>query len=294
MPDLVIRPLVPGEEHLFAALPTTGAAGRALLGEEPAGYRPELMWVALREGTVVARAAWWAGPEDETPVALDWFDFTDFDAAVALLRTVPWRAEYSLHAPPGWRADPAAAREVQTRLDAAEAAGLELLVERYRYEWTPECGLPSRPGRLAFRPEPDDARILDVFREIHQDSLDAHARRATAERGLDVAAQEDLDLLRSLPSPREWWRLAYTSEGALAGLVVPARNSASPIVAYVAVLPAHRGRGYSYDLLVEATHDLVAEGAEKIVAATDRTNFPMARAFAKAGYAVTQHRIDLV
>jgi RimJ/RimL family protein N-acetyltransferase len=59
------------------------------------------------------------------------------------------------------------------------------------------------------------------------------------------------------------------------------------------VVPEHRGHGYAYDLLVEATHLLVAEGAERIVAGTDTTNTPMAASFAKAGYPVEQHRIDL-
>ncbi len=52
-------------------------------------YRPEWTWVALRDGVVVARAAWWAKPGDERPLALDWFDFTDAEAAVQLLRTAP-------------------------------------------------------------------------------------------------------------------------------------------------------------------------------------------------------------
>jgi hypothetical protein len=46
--------------------------------------------------------------------------------------------------------------------------------------------------------------------------------------------------------------------------------------------------------LVEATQLVVAEGADRIVANTDVTNLPMAAAFAKAGYPVTDHRIDLV
>ncbi|GAA3556014.1 GNAT family N-acetyltransferase [Amycolatopsis ultiminotia] len=293
MTDLVIRPLGAGEEHLFTEFPGTDRVGRALLGGPPE-LRPEWTWVALRAGVVVARAAWWAGPGQDTPASLDWFDFTDFDAAVALLRTAPWRVEYPLFAPPGWREDPAVAREVRSHLQVAEAAGMELLVERYRYAWTPESGLPPRPGRLEFRPEPADARILEVFGQVHRGSLDAHVRRTVDEHGLDAAAQEDLDILRSLPSPRDWWRLAYTHEGALVGLTVPARNATAPIVAYVGVVPEQRGHGYAYDLLVEATHEHAERGAGLIVAATDVTNVPMAAAFAKAGYPIAQHRIDLV
>jgi RimJ/RimL family protein N-acetyltransferase len=300
MTDLVVRPLEAGEETLFTSLPDRGLVGRALLGNDYAEmarkgeYRPGWTWIALRDGVVVARAAWWAGPDDTEPIALDWFDFTDFDAGVHLLKTAPLRAEYSLTTPPAWQDDPAVAHEVNIRVEAAEKAGYRNLVERYRYSWTPENGLPERPGRLDFRPEPDDDVILDVFRRVHVGSLDAHVRHTIAEHGLDAAAREDLDIMRWMPAPRDWWRLAYTREGDLVGLTLPSRNAYDPVVGYVAVLPEHRGHGYAYDLLVEATHELVAQGADRIVAGTDVGNVPMAKAFAKAGYPVTQHRIDLV
>ncbi|MDT7797001.1 MAG: hypothetical protein QOI78_434 [Actinomycetota bacterium] len=296
MTDLVVRPLEAGEENLFTSLPDPGLVGRGLLGKDyrEADYRPGRTWVALRDDVVVARAAWWSGPEDEEPIALDWFDFTDFDAAVHLLTTAPFRVEYSLTTPPAWQDDPAVAHEVNVRVEAAEKAGYRKLVERYRYSWTPENGLPERPGRLEFRPEPDDEVILDVFRKVNADSLDAHVRRTVAEHGVEAAAQEDLDIMRWMPAPREWWRLAYTREGDLVGFALPSRNYHDPVIGYIAVVPEQRGHGYAYDLLVEATHDLVAYGADRIVAATDVPNVPMAKAFAKAGYPVTQHRIDLV
>jgi hypothetical protein len=106
MTGLVIRPLTAGEESLFESLPDPGLVGPGAFGSRYTAmaahgeYRPEWTWVALRDGTVVARAAWWAGPDDDSPVALDWFDFTDPGAAVQLLCTAPLRAEYSLRVPP--------------------------------------------------------------------------------------------------------------------------------------------------------------------------------------------------
>jgi RimJ/RimL family protein N-acetyltransferase len=300
MTGLVIRPLAAGEESLFESLPDPALVGFGAFGDRYSAmaargeYRPEWTWIASRDGTVVARAAWWAGPGDDAPAALDWFDFTDPGAAGQLLRTAPLRTEYSLKLPPGWRDDPAVAQAAQARIDAAQAARLTPLVERYHYEWTPECGSPARPGRLEFRPEPDDAVILGVLRRVHRGTLDAHARRAIAASGLDAAAREDLDLLRWMPSPREWWRLAYSAGGDLAGLTVPCRNHSDPVIGYVAVVPEQRGHGYAYDLLAEATHLLAGQGADRIVANTDVTNAPMAAAFAKAGYPITQHRLDLV
>lgn len=300
MTDLVIRPLEAGEEQLFASLPDPGLVGFAAFGDDyltmvaRGEYHPEWTWVAQRDGVVVARAAWWGGPDDTKPLALDWFDFVDDEAAVRLLRTAPYGVEYNIKAPPGWRDKPSVRHEVERRMDAAERAGMRLLVERYRYEWTPACGLPDRPGRLVLRPEPDDEAVLAAMRRVQPGSLDAHARRVADEAGPDAAAEDEFRELQWLPGPREWWRLAYTADGELAGMVMPSRNHSDPIVAFVAVVPEQRGNGYAYELLAEATHLLAAEGAEKIAAATDLTNTPMAAAFAKAGYPIAQIRIDLV
>ncbi|MFI6767922.1 GNAT family N-acetyltransferase [Streptomyces sp. NPDC050355] len=300
MTELVIRPLTAGETPLFASLPDPGIVGRAVLGDtygmvaDGGQYRPEWTWVALRDGVVVARAAWWAKPGDERPIALDWFDFTDAEAAVQLLRSAPLQAEYSLLLPPGWREQPDVRAEAEARMAAAEAAGLRKLVERYRYTWTSHCPLPERTGRLEYRPEPDDDVIRGVLRRIQEDSLDAHDLHDIEEYGRAGAVEELLGILTWMPSPRDWWRLAYTPAGEVAGIHVPARNPSGPCIGYIGVLPEQRGHGYAYDLLVECTQDLVARGATRIAAATDQENFPMAAHFATAGYPVSEERIDFV
>ncbi|MFF5879829.1 GNAT family N-acetyltransferase [Streptomyces californicus] len=303
MTDLVIRALTTSDAHLFHALQDASLVGRGAFGHryapvaEGGEYRPDWTWVALRDDTVVARAAWWAAPDDTAPVALDWFDFADGEeeAGAELLRRSPLRAEFSLLVPPGWREMPEVRAAAEARIDAARAAGMEVLVERYRYVWTPDCPLPERPGRLTFRPEPDDAVILDVLRRCHSVTLDAHARRAIAgPGGLDAAAQQELDIFHWFPSPREWWQLAFTPDGEVAGIHVPAHNPNGPCIGFIGVVPEARGHGYGYDLLVECTRFLVERGAESIAGATDRGNTPMATAFARAGHPVAQERIDLV
>ncbi|MFJ4410884.1 GNAT family N-acetyltransferase [Streptomyces sp. NPDC088910] len=312
MSDLVFRPLVAGESALFNSLAETASGtrtgtgdasvGRALLGQSfatlDAGgeYRPEWSWVALRGAKVVARAAWWAKPEDSEPLALDWFDFAEgeAEAATELLRAAPLNTEYSLLLPPDWRERPDVTAAARSRAAAVEAAGLRELVERYRYEWTADCPLPPRTGRLEYRPEPDDTAFRAVMARIMEGTLDAHDRRMIAEQGLEAALDETIGFFDWFPSPADWRRVAYTPDGEVAGLHVPARNPAGPCIGFIAVVPEQRGRGYSYDLLVECTHDLVDRGAVKVAAATDRTNVPMARNFAKAGYPIVQERIDFV
>ncbi|NUJ99821.1 GNAT family N-acetyltransferase [Streptomyces lunaelactis] len=293
MTDLVIRALDESDAHLFDSLPDPLGVGRALAR---ATHRPDWKRVALRDGKVVARAAWWGGPDDESPVNINWFDFADGEEAAGteLLRTSPFQVEYELILPAGWREDPATLAAGEARVRAATAGGMRVLVERFQYRWTPECGLPERPGRLVFGPEADDAVILDVLRRVHSVTLDAHALRAIAEGGLDRAAQEELDFFHWCPSPREWWQLAHTPEGELAGIHIPAHNPSGPCVGFIGVVPEQRGNGYAYDLLTECTHFLAERGAEFIAGATDQGNFPMAANFAKAGHPVVQERIHFL
>ncbi|WP_055487268.1 GNAT family N-acetyltransferase [Streptomyces sp. WMMB 322] len=309
--DLVVRTLAESEARdVFTSLHDPGLVGRPLLGRpystvaEGGEYRPEWTWVAERDGRVVARAACWAGPGAQQPALLDWFDFEpgEDEAALRLLRALTPKVAFELVLPPGWRTDPAVRAAAEARISAATAAGWTPLVERFRYDWTPPAaqdpeGLPERPGRLHFRPEPDDEVILDVLRQVQHGTLDAHARHAlaagdTAAAGIERAAREDLEHLQWMATfgGREWWRLAYTPDGELAGLHVPGLIPSGYAVGFIGVVPGQRGNGYAHDLLVACTRLLAAEGARSIAAATDLGNAPMAAAFAKAGYRVIQHR----
>lgn len=64
MTDLVVRPLVAGEEELFLSLTEPALVGVQSIGRDYREltqlrqYRPEWTWVALRDERVVARAAW--------------------------------------------------------------------------------------------------------------------------------------------------------------------------------------------------------------------------------------------
>ncbi|MFF4754316.1 GNAT family N-acetyltransferase [Streptomyces sp. NPDC002514] len=291
MTDPVIQTLDEHTVHLFDALPDPLHAAEA---HRQTRHRPDWKRVALRDGTVVARAAWWGGPDDPRPRTVDWFDVAEGEEAAGaeLLRSAPWPVddlEFSL--PAGWRDEPAQRTAAETRFAAARAAGYRHLVDRYVYRWTPRCGLPERPGRLVHRAEPDDAVFFDALRRIHSVTLDAHARRAVAKGGVELAAQEEIDFFRWCPSPREWWQVAHTPQGEPVGIHIPAHNPERPCIGFIGVLPEQRGHGYGYDLLAECTHFLAERGADTIAAATDQGNLPMAGHFARAGYPVLRERV---
>jgi GNAT superfamily N-acetyltransferase len=291
MTDLVIRALSASDAHLFDALPDPLGAREA---HRRTQFRPDWKRVALRDGEVVARGAWWGGPGDSEPVNINWFDVAEGEeeAGAELLRTAPRQVELEINLPGDWREKTDLRATAETRFAAARAAGYELLVERFLYRWIPEQGLPERPGRLRFSAEPDDAVFFDALRRIHSVTLDAHALRATEKGGLDRAAREELDFFHWCPSPREWWQVAHTPEGDLAGIHIPAHNPSGPTIGFIGVVPEQRGHGYAYDLLAECTRFLVEQGAESVSGATDRGNFPMAANFTKAGFPVIRERIN--
>ncbi|KQU94145.1 GNAT family N-acetyltransferase [Devosia sp. Root105] len=312
MPELIIRPLRPGETELFLSYPFARQPGmwetardyEALLASNQ--YRPEHTWVALRDGVVVARACFWAGREDKRPVSLDWLEAEpgpqQVELGTALLRAAHQtirnaegkRPDYHLFMPPGWRDDSALRSAGEARLTTAQNAGMTPFVERFTYRWSAERdGLPSRSERLEFRPA-DDAQALAVLKQLLVGTLDAHDRHAVAVHGIERAAELQLADLHWFPSPRDWWQLAHTKSGELVGLIVPARNYSQPTIGYIGVVPAQRGHGYVGDLLAEMTWRLSeAAPGESIGADTDFANVPMAKAFARAGFRIVEEHLVL-
>lgn len=305
--DVTVRPLVGGELECFLALdgPAYGPPGRDFLATAAEHhYRPDWTWVAERDGRVVARAAWWGGPDDEHPIALDWFDLgaePDRVATGALLLNVAHQRiktadgsipEYHLFLPADWHDRPDVRRAVDDRTDAARQAGLQPFVERLRIEWQASAGLPATDGRLSFAPALDDGQLLEVLERVNVGTLDAYARRDIERHGPAQAARIQLDDMAWMPAPRDWWRLAYTAaDDVLVGVVMPSRNYESFVIAYIGVVPEQRGHGYVGGLLAEATAFLAGQGADRIRADTDTGNGPMAAAFERAGYRVTARRI---
>lgn len=116
-------------------------------------------------------------------------------------------------------------------------------------------------------------------------TLDAHGRADLTRMSAQEAALKHYeDELARYPSPRDWWRIATLPDGRPVGFVLPSHNGYNAIIAYIAVLPTHRGHGYIDDLLAEGTRVLAEQDVPRIRASTDLGNVPMANAFRRAGY----------
>jgi RimJ/RimL family protein N-acetyltransferase len=301
--DLTLRPITgPDELDLFNSFPyvlndevgSDLAAGRR---------RPGWLWLALRGDRVAARAGWWSRAGDQHPRLMDIFDIGgDTDDGVRLLRAalpavVPAGAtppEYGRFLPADWRDHQHTRQAAGDRMGALERVGAKLFVERLRLEWRPGTPVAELSGRLTFRPVRNPGELIELMTLVLDGSLDAHSHddltRMTPSQAARVQYHNELE---RYASPHEWWRIAALPDGEPVGFVIPAHNGYNPIIAYLGVVPAHRGHGYIHDLLAAGTSRLAAQNVPRIRASTDVGNAPMAAAFALAGYVTFGRQIDM-
>ncbi|GEC02891.1 N-acetyltransferase [Streptomyces spinoverrucosus] len=267
-------------------------------------YRPEWTWVAEEAGELHAVALWWGNPGDARPGALDTLSAvasdgrTDFAAGLLTAAHATFEGtlpDFHILLPADWRERPDAVADLGWRQEAARRAGLTVSVERLRYEWTRESGVPAPPRRLRFRHEADDEVFVDLFRRVLDGTLDAASRAGADTVGAQAQARADVAFYRdSMPGERSWWRVAEDADGRTVGFALPSRNTGSHVVGYLGVLPEQRGHGYVDDLLTEITRILAEEaGAEVVRADTDLPNRPMAAAFDRLGYRNFARRLVL-
>ncbi|HEX5191144.1 MAG TPA: GNAT family N-acetyltransferase [Streptosporangiaceae bacterium] len=326
---MIFRPVEPSGlsrlRPLLAPDPASALSARQFEARLESGeYRAAWTWIAEESpGAMPAAAAiWWGTAREELPAALDGLfarpdpsgSGRDTGGAVragsrtalaADLLTAAHEAfaeaglarppDFHILLPPDWRDRPDVTASLDWRLEAARRAGLTSILERVRFEWTPEAGVPEPAGRLRFRPEPDDEVFIGLFSGVLAGTLDATSRNIAAHFGARTQASRDVAFYRDhMLGQRSWWRVAETLDGDVAGFGVPSRNTDVPVVGYLGVVPEHRGHGYAGEILAEITRILVAEaGAAVIEADTDLENRPMAAAFERAGYRSAGRRLVL-
>ena len=299
---ITVRPLNGREDlDLFRSIPY--GLNNELEGDLDAGRRRlEWLWVAQRAKHLVGRVGWWTRSADDPPLVLDILDVSDVDDGVRLVETAMHAVlpagstppDYIRFLPPDWASDAALVRDVEIRRAVLERLGARPLVERLRLQWDAGGPVPEPNGRLRFRTVADRAELVDLMTSVLEGTLDAHSRAELTQ--MTPAEQANFqydDELARYTTPREWWRVATLPDGTPVGFVIPARNAYNPIIAYIGVLPGFRGKGYIDDVLAEGTRILAAQGVPRIRAATDVGNVPMARAFARAGYATFERQLDM-
>ncbi|WP_433437824.1 GNAT family N-acetyltransferase [Nonomuraea sp. CA-141351] len=263
---------------MFDQFPEPGRSQLAAAFDE-GRTRPEWCFV---EGQ--ARLAFWAPFAGSEPVIIWQFDpGPDPAAAAELLRSSlrTMRLSKIIHdisLKPGL--NPVVDRAVEH--EALSLAGFAMEVERLVLEWVAGSDIPTDPGRLTYRParRMDQAEVIDILIRISDGSLDYDTQIEVATAGAEREARWMYDDLMNRKAKPDWFVIGYLGDSPV-GLVAPDDHS----IAYIGVVPEHRGHGYVNDLLARGTRTLAEAGLQRIVAATDVANVPTADAFLRAEYA---------
>jgi hypothetical protein len=287
--DVVIRPLVAGEESLFESMPDPLPQLRQVSypdGIAGGGYRPESTWVALRAGRVVGRAAWLLPPGAVGAPWLERFDLAAEPAVGAALLRAAHEAlggptTYHAALPAHWRRRPEVLAVVEAPMAAARLAGLVERGERVRCTWagTP---LPATAGRYTFRPAADPAEINALVARIAEPDVLTGLEIARTVGGVDLAT----DPLGWLTGPAGNWRVALAG-GEPVGLAGTAGDACYPLLAYLGLLD----EAARSELIVEAVRVLSVGGAREVVADVDAHRVAVLAELERTGFRQVRCRV---
>jgi RimJ/RimL family protein N-acetyltransferase len=258
--------------------------------------KPEWFVLGLAEGAPAARGALWAFPGEAVPrdlvlIETDWSD-GGLGAGEALLRRLHELASalganeltHSVDSPP---AAPQYQEHEEARVRLLEQAGYELLRDGLRWRYSGAAGDESREEHpLEFRTLSDvgEETFVEAIAATYEGIRDSWIAARIDESGTLGAAWADFRDEQELDYRPEWWELAYTADGTLAGVIMAARNPTAAVISYVGIVPELRGRGLAPQLVRRGTGRLLESGADEIRGDCDRDNIGMIKAFERAGY----------
>jgi ribosomal protein S18 acetylase RimI-like enzyme len=232
-----------------------------------------------------------AVPTDVVMIDADWSD-EDLSAGRALLARVHELAgalgadglSYSVDSPPG---APQYQENEDARIRLLASSGYRLLRDGLRWRYSRSSSQSAEQEHsLTFRtlPEVGDDAFVAAIASTYEGTRDSWITRGIEERGrLGAALADFLDYQGMVYLP-EWWELAFTEDGALAGVIMAARNPSTAVIGYVGVVPEQRGRGLAQQLVRRGTEVLLSSGADEIGGDCDRDNVGIVKAFQRAGY----------
>jgi GNAT superfamily N-acetyltransferase len=227
--------------------------------------RPAWCVVGLEAGVPVARAALWSTPDRSIPtdvvlIEVNWGD-RDLADGMALLNQLHERARalgadvlmHSVDAPP--RA-PQHQEDEEARIRFLKGSGYELLWAGLPWSFTASTARgPAEDPSLAFRSlaEVGEDAFVETMASTYEGTRDSWLILNVNERGGLEAARSDFRDYQEMHHHPIWWDLAHTTDGALDGVIMAARNPSSAVIAYVGVVPELRGRGLAARLVRRGT-----------------------------------------
>ncbi|WP_055669572.1 GNAT family N-acetyltransferase [Desnuesiella massiliensis] len=133
--------------------------------------------------------------------------------------------------------------------------------------------------------EVNSEEYINAIEQVTEGTLDSDDLECIGEFGSKQAAINYFNLLKDIHFDNNWWKLAYTRDDELIGLVVPQKlNDDVGAINYIGVVPAKRGRGYVKDLIIEGIRILNENGIKKVIADIDVKNYPLEKALIEEGF----------
>ncbi|MFJ7988298.1 GNAT family N-acetyltransferase [Streptomyces sp. NPDC096351] len=306
----VVRPARPDELPALVEHPDDperNAATRAYLAQllDSGCTRPEWCLVAEDgDGRPTGSVVLWTLPGQEVPLALVLFEAPRDapETAAALLDAAAAEAgklgatelEHVVDSP---AQAPQFQRNPENRGELLRASGFAVVRDGRRFvhrsPGAPDA-LPADDPRLTFRSLAELGRgpFVEALAELLADTADARLAADVRRHGARRAAELLFEETAELKHEPGWWELGYAADGTVAVISLPAENPAVPVIGFVGVTPAHRGKGYATSVVVRGTRILAAAGATEIRGDCDAANVAMARAFARAGYVNFADRLE--
>ena len=184
------------------------------------------------------------------------------------------------------RTNPESHDEHAERIALFDTLGMDLFQEKESFTWL-DPGTPvDVPGRLEFRTidEVGRDRFRGVIAGVGEDTLDRNDRYYRSHMDPDDWGAVYLTFVEDADAPM--WLLGLLPNGDAAGFVAVSNfdGSGTATIAFIGVLPEHRGNGYVDDLMAAGIAAAQRNGFTAMLSDVDVQNTPMLAAMERAGH----------
>lgn len=267
--------------------------------------RPDWCFVAEGGGRLVGSVVFWTLPGNDKPsdlvlVEAPWDD-PDLAVGLALLdhafaRAKALGADELGHVVDSPAQAPQFQRHLERRAELLRRTGFAQARDGRRFRWLAGGDLPAEDPRLHFRsladlgPEPFVELLSVLLTDTADARLAADVQRHGARKAAELLFEESMEL-RYEP---QWWEIGYDGDGSPAAISLPAHNPGFPVIGFVGVSPAHRGKGYAASVVARGTRILAGDGATEIRGDCDAANIAMYKGFQRSGYENFANRLEFL
>jgi GNAT superfamily N-acetyltransferase len=176
--------------------------------------------------------------------------------------------------------------EYEQRVALFESLGMELFQEKEGVTWVDDGEPIDVPDRLDFVTitEAGSQRYRDVIAAVGEGTLDRNDRYYRSH--MDPADWGSVYLTFMSEGEEPMWLLGTLSGGEPVGFVAVSNfdGEGTATIAFIGVVPEHRGNGYIDDLLAAGTAAAQRHGFTSVHSDVDTLNAPMLAAMERAGH----------